>query len=529
MPEPPSIAVDTRRDSQSEIMHMSTIHDEEKLAGTGMLHVEKTSALPADTGSRTLASRLLTGCLFWGLCLTLTAAGHRLYKATVSVDRHVSRAQYQIDGAPLVWVGHGTVEDAYSRRAERQTGVIDLHLHAQPISTFWLSAVVGFTLLAALMAWSGQWIEDNGVQSLVGLFAGHFLWLGAVEFGLGLVGRRLGLAGALDVVNGRIVGTHGGGILIQMSAVFLLPVLIGWTMHESNRCAMFQWIRRRLPLTQSVAASGRVDNYAARTAIQYFMTVWFCYVSVLWLADPMLGRVGELSLLTAMLAIFAATPYMIWRTACQSGKAQALRYSVSGAIVTWTGIEIAASMRFFDEPWLSSSAFSGLILLGLTIGLTVLVMSTLKQAPATSILLKSTVGVLVLIALASVGGCAGANENGPLTADGIESQLRDYDDRIVAPGADAKDGMLRALASSSPEMAAQAAVAFGKSNRVSADVKQQLEALALSDDSRLSQCSALQALSRLGLLTPETRAVIEELAADETMRRIAAYVEQSRS
>jgi len=510
-------------------MHMSTIHDKETLADTGSVQAEKAGALPVADGSHSVVARLLIGCLFWGLCLTLTAAGHRLYKAIVSVDREVSRELYQLDGAPLVWVGHGTVEDASSRIAERQTVATNLPLHAQPVSIFLLAAVSGFTLMAALMAWSGRWIEDTGVQSLTGLFAGHFLWLGAVEFGLDAVGRRIGLAGALDVVNGRIVGTHGGGILIQMSAVFLLPMLIGWTLHESNRCAMFQWFRRRLPLTRSVAASGRVDNYVARTAIQYFMTVWFCYVSVLWLADPMLDRVGELSLLIAMLAIFAATPYMIWRTACQSGKAQALRYSVSGAIVTWTGIEIAASMRFFDEPWLSSSAMSGLICLGLTIGLTVLVIFTLKQAATSSILLKSTASVLVLTGLTSAGGCMGANENVPLTADEIESLLRDYDDQVVAPGVEAQGGMLHALGSSSPEMAAQAAVAFGKSKDVNADVREQLEALALSDDSRLKQFSALQALSRLGLLTSETRAVIEELAADESLGRVAAYIEQPKS
>lgn len=505
---------------------MSTIHDEKKLTGIGTGQEEKTWALPAETGAHSRAKKLLISCLFWGLCLTLTAAGHRLYKAIVSVDREVSRELYQSDGSPLVWVGHGTVESASARIADRQAIATELPFHVQPVSTFLLTGVLGFTLLAALMVWSGRWIVDNGAQSLTGLFAGHFLWLGAIEFGLDAVGRRIGLAGSLDIVNGRVVGTHGGGILIQMSAVFLLPMLIGWTLHESNRCAMFQWFRRRLPLTRSVAASGRVDNYAARTAIQYFMTVWFCYVSVLWLADPMLGRVGELSLLIAMLAIFAATPYMIWRTTCQSGKAQALRYSVSGAIVTWTGIEIAASMRFFDEPWLSSSAYSGLILLGLTIGLTVLVMFTLKQAGASSILLKSTASVLVLTGLTSLGGCMGANENAPLTADEIEKQLRDYDDRIVAPGEEAQDGILHALGSSSPEMAAQAAVAFGKSDGVSADVREQLEALALSDDSRLKQFSALQALSRLGLLTPETRAVIKSLAADETLGRIAAYIEQ---
>mgnify|MGYP003665320987 CR=1 FL=1 len=503
---------------------MSTLHDKANPSETESGQTEEHSPVPRATDSPALAKRLLIGGLFWGLCLTLTAAGHRLYKATVSVDRHVSRTLYQTDGAPLVWVGHGTAEDAMSRIAEGQVSETDRQLHAQPVSTFLVAVVLGLTWLAALMAWSGRWIEDNGMQSLIGLFTGHFLWLGAIEFGLDAVGRRIGLAGALDVVNGRIMGTHGGGILIQMSAVFLIPMLIGLTLHESNRCAIFQWFRRRLPLTRSAAASGRVDNYAARTTIQYFMTVWFCYASVLWLADPMLGRVGEFTLLTVMLVIFAATPYMIWRTACQPGTAQALRYSVSGAIVTWTGIEIAASMRFFDEPWLSSSVLSGVILLGSTIGLTVLVMFALRQTTTPSMLLKSATGLVVLIALTGVSGCTTDGENVPSTADEIVSQLRSYDDRIEPPNKDAAHGLLRALGSGSPEMAAQAAVAFGKSGSVNADVRKQLEDLALSDDSRLKQFSALLALSRLGLLTSETRDVIKKHAADVSLASVVAYI-----
>lgn len=458
------------------------------------------------------------------LCLTLTAAGHRLYKAILSVDREVSKVAYQVDGAPIVWVGHGTLEDAHSRLTEGETGATEPDLHTLPNSRFWVVAVSGLTLLAGLMAWSGRWVADNGIQSLIGLFAGHFLWLGAVEFGLDAVGRRLGLARALEVVQGRIVGTHGGGILIQMSAVFLLPVLIGWTMHESNRCAMFLWFRRRLPLTRSVAASGRVENYAARTTIQYFMTVWFCYVGVLWMADPMLGNVGQVALLTTMLAIFAATPYMIWRTANQSANAQALRYSVSGAIVTWTGIEIAAAMRFFNEPWLSTSTLSGLILLGLTIGLTLLTLLMLR--PRRPFLFRSPTSMLLLVTtLFGIGGCSTTNEDVPLTAQDIARQLRDYDERIEAPDGEAKDGLLRALASNSPEMVAQAAIAIGKSRNVDTVVRRRLEAIAMSDESRLSQFAALQALSRLGLLTPETQAVIEQLGADEAWRSIVARLE----
>ena len=506
---------------------MKTTHVEQhKLDGPWADSNARSDAMSGVTSQR-VSKKILVACLLWTLCLTLTAAGHRLYKTIVAADRQVSGERYLLDGAAVVWVGHGTIEDASSRFAESTGKVAGGHLHALPISTFWLGAIAAFTTLAGLMAWAGRYVGNDGFQSLVGLFAGHFLWLGAVEFGLDAVGRRLGLCGALDVVNGRIVGTHGSSILIQMSAVFLIPVLIGLAMHESNRCAMFQWFRKRLPLTRTASASGRVENYAARTTIQYFLTVWFCYVAVLWLADPMLGQAGAVSLLMAMVAIFVATPYMIWRTTQQSGVGQSLRYSVSGAVVTWTGIEIAASMRLFEEPWLSNSVFSGVLFLGLTITLTALVLLLLLSRPASLRLLRPLASSILVVALLGIGGCAASPEkevaNSP---DEIAARLREYDARTKAPKLAASDGLLHALASDSPEMAAQAAVSLGKSQNVSPVLKQQLEAMAICEQSRLPQVAALQALSRLDLLTAESQAVIDQLAADERWTNVAECINQ---
>jgi len=470
-----------------------------------------------------LLSRLLIACLFWLFCLTLTAAGHRLYKATVSVDRQVSAQRYRTDGAPLVWVGYGTVEAAAERVSQDAGALNTTELVVLPNSSFWLGAAMGFTALAGLLAWSGRWVANNGIQSLLGLFAGHFLWLGAIEFGLDAAGRQLGLAGSVDVVEGRVVGTHGAGTLIQLSVVFLVPMLIGLTLHESNRCAVFQWFRRRLPITLTAAASGRVENYAARTAMQYFMTVWFCYVGVLWMADPRLGRYGEWSLLLTLLAIVAATPYMIWRTARQPNSAQALRYSVSGAVVAWTAIEIAAAMRFFHEPWLSNSISSGAILLGLSIVLTVLAARTLF--PTRGLLgnsrLAATAGLALLVGTV---GCARSDQNSSLAAAEVEQRLREYDARIQGFPPEASDGLMHALSSNDPVMRAQAAIAFGKSPQVSTVVEDRLQSMAKNDDSRLSQFAALTALQRLDLLIPELRSLLREFGDDSEWRAVAEYV-----
>jgi len=504
---------------------MNTIQQEHAPSGTAT--VVEPGAIKNPRGSlQQIAKQLLLAGLFWGLCMTLTAGGHRLYKAVAAADRQVSSERYQTDGKAAVWVGRRPLDESVERLSESTGLTASGQIHVLPISRFWLVCMVGFTVLAGGMAWAGQFVSNNGVQSLIGLFAGHFLWIGAVEFGLDAVGRRLGLSGALTVVNDQIVGTHGAGILIQMSAVFLIPALIGLTLHASNRCVVFQWFRKRMPLTRTVAASGRVDNYAARTTMQYFWTVWFCYAGVLWIADPLWGQLGHGLLLTTMAGILLATPYMIWRTARQTGAGQALRYSVSGAVVTWTGIEIAAAMHLFEEPWLSTTLVSGLLYLGLSIVLTGLVYSVLVKRPA-RFALAQPIATLFVLTLFSLSGCSGAPESEiAASPDGIMTRLQFYDERINPPQAPDADGLLHALASESPEMAAQAAVAVGKSAQVNPDVKQRLEAMAVSGDSRLTQLAALQALSRLNLLTPQSQAVIDELAADEQWAGVARWVTQ---
>lgn len=458
---------------------------------------------------QTWRSRLLIACVFWLLCLTLSAAGHRLYKAIVVLDRHISTNEYQTNGVPLVWVGYGTIEDSYQRIVGNWQSEVELHV--LPNSRFWLGTALFLSVVGGVLAWSGRWIANNGIQSLVGLFAGHLLWLGTIELGLDAAGRHLGLAASLEIIEGRAVGTHAAGTLIQLSVVFLVPLLIGLTMHESNRCAVFHWFRLRLPIVRRPSPSGRVENYAARTAIQLFMTVWFCYVSVLWLADPLAGSFGGIGLLLMLLAIVVATPYMIWRTARQSSVAQALRYSVSGAVVAWTAIEIAASMQLFHEPWLSTSLSSGSVLLGLSLVLTALAARFLHTGRLGVVASPLHATVAVSVVIFCIAGCTGTGKLVPQTSVEIEQRLRDYDRQIGPPQAGALDGLLHALGSSDSETRAQAAISLGKSGSVNAAARESLEAIASTDESRLAQLAALQALDRLDLLSPKLEALLKLL------------------
>jgi hypothetical protein len=224
-----------------------------------------------------------------------------------------------------------------------------------------------------------------------------------------------------------------------------------------------------------------------------------------------------------MLVIFAATPYMIWRTAKQGRKSQSLRYGVSGAVVTWTAIEIAAAMKFFNEPWLDTSLSSGVILLGLTVVLTALVFISFR-AGVQSMVVPRWARIAVSGLIVSVIGCSPSIQSEPMTASRIRQQIDEYDGRIRRPNSAMTDGLLHALCSNDPEMRAQAAIAFGKSRRVNRVVQQRLEAIALTDESRLSQCAALIALSRLKVFSPNVKRLVNDMRNDKDWTVVAEII-----
>lgn len=487
-----------------------------------------------------------TTILFWALALLLSAGGHRLFIALRTLDQHVSSSVYQQAGQSANWVGHATAEQSLERYLQSDPRFVEAiqsntiaDLCTLPVSPFWAGLGGLLTIAAAVAVWAGRWIPNNGLQSLVGALAGHAIWIGAVEVGLDTAGRKLGLAGALSVVENRIVGVHGAGVLIQWSALFLVPVMIGLTLHESNRCVIFRWLRERLPLTRSVAASGRVENYAARTLIQFFMTVWVCYAAVLWMADQSVSPWPHATLLISLLAIALGTPYMIYRTTRQRSAAAMFRYSVSGAVLSWSGIEIASATGMFSEPWLSTSVQSLLfytvapmILLSLAI---VALRHTDRSAQpgddaqeelssrSQPIRQRALVtSVLLLSVGASIAGCRQSDTpQESLTPQQIIERLEQIEARVRAVPADAMGGIMHALASPDRESRLSAIASCGKSKHVSSQLKNVLLELAETDPDPLVRGAALRALYRLGRPSAGLKRLVTQLQDDPVLGDLA--------
>ncbi|MFG0263498.1 MAG: HEAT repeat domain-containing protein [Novipirellula sp. JB048] len=272
------------------------------------------------------------------------------------------------------------------------------------------------------------------------------------------------------------------------------------------------------------------------------MTVWVCYVAVLWMADPSLSPWPHASLLVSLLAIALSTPYMIYRTTQQKSVAAMFRYSVSGAVVSWSGIEIASATGMFSEPWLSTSLQSLLlytvapmVLLGLAIvALRHPDRSThagddtqeklsrranpIRQQPLITSVLLLSIGW-------SIAGCGHPETpEEPLTSQQIIERLEQIEASVQAVPAEAMGGIMHALASPDREARLSAIASCGKSKSISPQLKNMFLEIAETDPDPLIRGAALRTLYRLGRPSAALRRLVTQLADDPLLGELAGQL-----
>lgn len=233
-----------------------------------------------------------------------------------------------------------------------------------PISSFLIAGVAAqLGVGLSLLFWTRS-LSSDAAQSLVGMLAGSLIWASAGEWGLDAAARRLGLASWLTITGGRVAGVHGHFALLKASWPLLLMVLVYLQFLEANRCPLFVWFRRRLPIMRGAVATGRIENYGPRTAFQYVMIVWTCYVAVLWSMDESLGgRRGPLAW-GVLAGVLVGAAYLLPRLLRKRGTGDALRYAIGTGLLAWNAIEIAGAQGLLHEPWLDPKPLNVAIFLG---------------------------------------------------------------------------------------------------------------------------------------------------------------------
>ncbi len=319
--------------------------------------------------------RLLRAASAFVFVYITLAAGHLLMVAINAADLRISAQTYRRPGVAARWFGDEPLATAlrYARkpaspRAEATVSRATVPLRMLPVSTFLVAATVGLILAGlALLFWSRD-VRSDAAQTVLGVFAGLSIWTG-VEYSLMLASRVLGIAKAVMLHDGVVIGTYGEYVLLKHTWGILAMVGMYLLFLESNRCPFFVWCRHQVPLMRGAVCTGRIDNYAPRTAFEYIAIVWTFYLVLLWAYDPAVFGVDGLLTHALFLGSFALSGYLLLRLYRQSAIGPAIRYAIGVAIIAWIPIEIAAKWRLFQEPWLilsplTATAFFGGAALG---------------------------------------------------------------------------------------------------------------------------------------------------------------------
>lgn len=233
-------------------------------------------------------------------------------------------------------------------------------LHTLPITRFLVWTSLGLSALGVFLIWLTSRIKSDAAQSILGIFGGNLLWTGAIEYGLTIASRSLGVGKTVGVVDGQLVAVYGEYVLLKHTWGALALVLAFMLFLESSRCPIFLWWRKRVPSMRGPVVSGRIYNYGPRSAFQYGTTVWFFYLLLLWAYDEQVLGVYSLATQAILFASIAGSIYCVWKLHQQPGWGPAIRYAVGAMIVVWTPIEIFGKWGVMKQPWLlleTSTAF----------------------------------------------------------------------------------------------------------------------------------------------------------------------------
>jgi hypothetical protein len=227
-----------------------------------------------------------------------------------------------------------------------------VELRTLPVTRFLVFSTLGLTFLGLALLWVTSRVKSDAAQSILGIFGGNLLWTGAVEYGLTIAARSLGIGKAVSVVDGQLVAVYGEYVLLKHTWGVMVLVMVYLLFLESSRCPVFLWWRKNVPTMRGPVVTGRIDNYGPRSAFQYATTVWGFYLLLLWAYDEKVFGVFSLFTKGVLFFSIAGAMYCVWRLHKQTGWGPAVRYAVGAMIMVWTPLEIAGKWGVLRQPWL---------------------------------------------------------------------------------------------------------------------------------------------------------------------------------
>lgn len=222
-------------------------------------------------------------------------------------------------------------------------------------NNIYLSAFVMGLVGIIIIMW-GVRRDTEIAGTWAGFIGASLLWTGWVEFSLHYHARYFGVKTLCE--NGEYAFACAEGaatkpeyFLMQGSVGFLLAVMLHFVLNKETRCNMFRWIHKHFRIKVGKPSKGLTRNFSNIVAIETLTILWFFYVYLMFLYDPVL--IGEKHWFTYFsFGVFGIwSLYLIQKLIRFKRVTSALRYAIPTAIIFYNMVEIGGRWGWYNEFW----------------------------------------------------------------------------------------------------------------------------------------------------------------------------------
>ncbi len=214
-------------------------------------------------------------------------------------------------------------------------------------------AAMGLGFLGVVLLLWGLIVKKQTGATILGLFAGLFVWTGWIEFAFVYYAHRYNIPPLM--ANGEIA-TKPEYLIIPSSIGFWALFMLYYFFGTKTGCTFFTWFQKRLKITNPKEMKPVVRNVAMTTFMEFNVLVWTSYLLLLLIYD----FAGDQSLLTHFVAYGALIwgVYLIIQLLKKTQMGYAIRYAIPTVVIFWTYVEVMGRWGVLKEIWVEPMKYS---------------------------------------------------------------------------------------------------------------------------------------------------------------------------
>ncbi len=209
-------------------------------------------------------------------------------------------------------------------------------------------AALGLGFIGLILLFIGIIASKNLLSTLLGLFAGLFVWTGWVEFAFVYFAHRFNVAPLMEA--GEVV-TKPEYLIMPSSIGFWAIIMLYYFFGTKTGCTFFTWFQKRMNITNVKKLTPAVRNVAITTFMELNMLLWTFYLLLLFVYDK--EFIGDNSITAHVVAYgsLLISLYLFIKLIKKNNMAYAIRYAIPTVIIFWNFVEILGRWDIFKEIW----------------------------------------------------------------------------------------------------------------------------------------------------------------------------------